>query len=85
MDSFNLDHADSWIVWAAIVSPVAEITEPGFESWRIVLVDEGAVGADGSVAGDARPLAGGVEESNVDGGVRGEGVGFAGFGVGMED
>lgn len=81
----NSNNTDSRIVLGAIVLPVTEVTEPGFESGRVVFLDGGAVGDDGGFAGDGRPFAGAVEEGDVDVGVRVDIVGLAGFGVGVED
>ena len=46
---------------------------------------ERAVGGDFRDAGHGGPLAGSVEEGDVDVGVGGQGVGLAGFGVCMEE
>jgi len=48
------------------VLPISEIAEPGFEGWRVVFFDNGAVGEDGGRAGNGRPLPGTVEEGDVD-------------------
>jgi hypothetical protein len=81
----DLDEADARVLRATVVLAVAEVTEPGLERGRVVLLDARAVGLDGSGAGDAGPLAGVVEESKVDLGVLLEIVGLAGLGVGVED
>ena len=81
----DLDKTDSWILWAAIVLAVLEITEPGFERRRVELANLLPVGLDGGDAGDGRPLAGVVEEAEVDFAVALEVVGLAGLGVGVED
>ena len=64
---------------------VAEVAEPGFEGGGVVGADFFAVGLDGGGAGDGGPFAGGGEEAEVDFRVGLEVVGFAGFGVGVED
>ncbi len=64
---------------------VAQVTEPGFEGGRVVFLDGGAVSEDICLSGNGGPFAGGVEEGDVDGAVGGDVVGFAGFGVGVED
>ena len=81
----DLNEADTGIMRTAIVLAVTEVAEPGLEGGRVVLLDAGAVGLDGSGAGDAGPLAGVVEESEVDFGVLLKVVGLAGLGVGVED
>ena len=81
----NLDETDTRVLGAAVVLAVTEVAEPGLEGRRIVLLDTGAVGLDGGGAGDAGPLAGVVEEGEVDVGVLLEVVGLAGLGVSVED
>lgn len=81
----NLDEADTGVLGTAVVLAVTEVAEPGLKGRRVVLLDAGAVRLDGSGAGDAGPLAGVVEESEVDFGVLLEVVGLAGLGVGVED
>lgn len=81
----NLDEADARVLGTAVVLAVAEVTKPCLEGGGVVLLDAGAVGLNGSGAGDGGPLAGVVEESEVDVGVLGEVVGLAGLGVGVED
>ena len=81
----NLDEANARVLGTAIVLAVTEVVEPRLESGRVVLLDARAVGLDGGSAGDTGPLAGVVEESQVDLGVLLEVVGLAGLGVGVED
>jgi hypothetical protein len=81
----DLNEADTGILRTAIVLAVTEVAEPGLEGGRVVLLDAGAVGLDGGGAGNAGPLAGVVEETEVDFGVLLEVVGLAGLGVGVED
>jgi hypothetical protein len=81
----DLDEADTGILGTAVVLAVTEVAEPGLEGGRVVLLDAGAVGLDGGGAGNAGPLAGVVEETEVDFGVLLEVVGLAGLGVGVED
>ena len=81
----DLDEADARVLGAAVVLAVAEVAEPGLQAGRVVLLDAGAVGLDGGEAGNAGPLAGVVEEGEVDVGVLGEVVGLAGLGVCVED
>ena len=64
---------------------VAKIAEPGFEAGGVVFADHVTVGDDGGFARDRGPFASGVEEGDVDFGVGFEVVGFAGFGVGVEE
>lgn len=84
-DGLDLDDADAGVVGPAVVDTVAEVAEPGLEDGRVKLLDGGTVGDDGGAAGDGRPFARGRQESDVDVGVVGEVVGFAGFGVGVEE
>lgn len=64
---------------------VAQVADPRLQGRRVVLVDEIAVGDNVGLAGNGGPFAGVVEEAEVDVGVVLEVVGFAGFGVGVED
>jgi hypothetical protein len=81
----DLDEANARILRATIVLSIAKVAEPRLERGRVVLLDARAVGLDGSGAGDAGPLAGVVEEGEVDLGVLLEVVGLARLGVGVED
>ena len=81
----DLDEADTRILGTAVVLAVTKVAEPCLERRRVVLLNAGAVGLDGSGAGNAGPLARGVQESEVDLGVLLEVVGLAGLGVGVED
>ena len=81
----DLDEADARVLGTTVVLAITEVAEPGLEGRRVVLLDAGAVGLDGSGARDAGPLAGVVEEGEVDVGVLLEVVGLAGLGVGVED
>lgn len=64
---------------------VVEITQPSFQRWSIVLADEFAVSDDLGFTGDGGPFAAGVEEGDVDFGIGFQVIGFAGFGVGVEE
>lgn len=81
----DLDHDDSWVVWTTVVLAIAEVPNPRLEGRAVVLVHLLAVGLDRSNTGDGSPLAGGVEEAQVDIWVGLEVVGLAGLGVGVED
>ena len=81
----DLNEADTGILRTAIVLAVTEVAEPRLEGGGVVLLDARAVGLNGSGAGDAGPLAGVVEEGEVDFGVLLEVVGLARLGVGVED
>lgn len=48
---------------------VAEIADPGFKDWGIVLSDGFTVRLDGCLAGNGGPFAGRLEEGEVDVGV----------------
>lgn len=64
---------------------VTEVADPCLQCGRVVLPDNFAVRLYGSVAGDGCPLAGWSDEGDIDGRVRLEVVGLAGFGVGVEE
>ena len=81
----DLDHNDTRILGTTIVLSITEVAEPGFEGGGVVLADLFAVGLDGGFAANAGPFAGVVEEAEVDVRMGFEVVGFAGFGVGVED
>lgn len=81
----HLDQTNPWVLWSTIVLAVAEVAEPGFQSWAVVLADALAVGLDRSGARDGGPFAGGREEAEVDVRVGVEVVSLAGFGVCVED
>lgn len=81
----NLNQPDSRIFRSTIMFSITEVSEPSLEGGGVVLSDFGAVGFDGCGAGEGGPFARVVEESDVDLGVGVEVVGFAGFGVGVED
>jgi len=81
----DLDEANARVLRATVVLAVTEVAEPCLESGRVELLNTGAVGFDGGSAGDAGPLAGVVEEGEVDLGVLFEVVGLARLGVGVEN
>ena len=60
------DHRDSWIVGTSIVSAIAEIAEPHFQSWAVVLPDFFFVRLHLGLAGDRRPFTRAIEEAEVD-------------------
>jgi hypothetical protein len=67
------------------VLAVFEITNPRLQGRGVVLPDDGAVRLDGRVSADRGPFACGSDEGDIDGWVCGEVVGFAGFGVCVEE
>jgi hypothetical protein len=81
----DLDDADAGIIGPAVMRAVAEVAQPRLQLRAVVLLDRGAVGDDARGAGEGGPFAAGVEEGDVDGGIVLEVVGFAGFGVGVEE
>lgn len=81
----DANDADARVVLRTIVGSVAEVTQPGLESWAVVLFDEVAVGDDVGAAGDGSPLARGVGERDVDAGVLVDVVRLARLGVGVEE
>lgn len=64
--SFDPDDANAGVLWATVVLAITKITNPGLQSWGVVLLDNLAVGLDRSVTGDRGPLARGVDEADVD-------------------
>jgi hypothetical protein len=60
------DDADSWVALATVMCAVTKITEPGFQGRGVVFLDSDTVGDDASFAEDGSPLAGAVEECDVD-------------------
>lgn len=62
----DTDDPNAWIIRAAVVNPIAEVTEPGLERRRIVRPHLFTVRDYGRFAADGGPLARAVEESNVD-------------------
>lgn len=85
-DGLDLDDADSRIVLAAVVHPVAEIAQPGLQRRRVVFRDGGAVGDDAGGAGDGGPAAvRGRDEGHVDVRVGFEVRRLAGLRVGVEE
>jgi hypothetical protein len=83
--SLNANDADARVLWATVVLAITEISNPRLQRWRVVLLDNSAVGLNGSLSGDGRPLAGAVDEANVDRRVLLEVVGLARLGVGVEE
>jgi hypothetical protein len=81
----DLDEADTRVLGTAIVLAITEVAEPCLKRRRVVFLDAGAVGLDGSGAGNAGPLAAVVEEGEVNFGVFLEVIGLARLGVGVED
>lgn len=64
---------------------IAQVTEPGLQLLTVVFADDGSVGDYAGLARDGGPLARVVDEGHVDIWVGFEIVGFARFGVGVED
>lgn len=81
----DLDEDDSGVLRATVVLAVTEVTQPGLEAGGVVLADLLAVGLNGGNTGDGSPLAGGLEEGQVDVIVRLEVIGLARLAVGVED
>ena len=81
----HLDNADSWVVRSTVVFTVTKVTHPGFQGWRVVFLDNGAVGEDRGFTRDRGPLAGWVQEGNVNFGVILKIVSLARLGVGVEE
>jgi hypothetical protein len=81
----DANDANTWVLWATVVLAITEVSNPRLQCRRVVLLDNSAVGLNGSLAGDGRPLAGVGDEANVDRGVFFEVVGLARLGVGVEE
>jgi hypothetical protein len=81
----NSNNADTRIIRSAIVLSITKVAQPGFQSRRVVFLDDGAIGDDLRGAGHGGPFAGGVEEGDVDVGVGRDVGGLARLGVGVED
>lgn len=64
---------------------IAEVTQPGFERWRVVGSHDVTVRYHGSLAANRGPLACAVEEGDVDIRIRFQIVSLAAFGVGVEE
>lgn len=85
-DGLDLDDADSGVVLAAVVHPIAEIAQPGLQGWRVVFRNGGAVGDDAGGAGDGGPAAvRGRDEGHVDVRVGFEVCRLTGLRVGVEE
>jgi hypothetical protein len=67
------------------VLAIAEVANPGLQRGRVVLLDDSAVGLDGGVTGDGRPLARVGDEANVDRGIFLQVVGLARLCVGVKE
>jgi hypothetical protein len=67
------------------MSTVAKVTNPRFEGWGVMLLDEVAVGADGGMTGNGSPVAAGGNEGYVASGVCVEVICLARFGVCVEE
>lgn len=63
---------------------ILQVAKPCFQGRRVVFADHLTVSDDVGFARNRGPLAGGIEEGNVNLGFRLEVIGFAGFGVGVE-
>ena len=81
----DLDDGDAGVFGPAVVLAVPEVADPGLEFAGVVFPHHVAVRDDGGFAGERGPLAGAVEEGDVDARVRVEVVRLAGFGVGVEE
>jgi hypothetical protein len=67
------------------VLAVTKVTNPCLQRWGVVLLDNSAVGLDGSVTRDGCPLAGIGDEANVDGCMLLEVIGLARLCVGVKE
>lgn len=68
----DADHAQARVGSGAVVLAVAEIAEPGLQHGVIVAFNECAVLDDGGRTSDGGPVAGSIDEGDVDVGVDGE-------------
>src|SRR5437868_6003035 len=78
------DDTDSWVVLPTIMYAVTKIAEPGFQGRGVVFLDSVTVSDDAGFPRDGSPLAGTVEERDVDSVVGGNVISLARFGIGVE-
>lgn len=64
---------------------ISQVSEPSFQSWAIVLLNQGSVSDDTGLPSDGSPLSGRVDESDVNVRVAGDVVGLARLGIGVEE
>jgi len=67
-DGLGLDtnNANAGVVLGAVVLAVAEVTKPGLQRWTVGLLDEVPVGNYAGLAGYGGPVAGAIDEGDVD-------------------
>ena len=64
--SLQSDNTNPRIIWATIMLPVTQITQPSLQGRRVVFLDDLRVSNDGSRPGDRRPsTTDGVQEGHV--------------------
>ena len=68
-DCLDADDANPGVVLASVVRAVSEVTQPRLELRAVVLLHHGTVCDDACLARDGRPVAGAVEEGDVDVGI----------------
>ena len=83
--SLDLNDANPWVLWSSIMLAILQVAKPCFQGRRVVFFNRFSVSDDVGFARNRRPFTGGVQEGDVDFGFGFEVVGFAGFGVGVEE
>lgn len=83
-ESLDFDDTNPWVFRSSIMLAVLQVAKPCFQGRRVVFADHLPVSDNVGFAGNRGPLAGGVEEGDVDLGFGLEVIGLAGFSVGVE-
>lgn len=81
----DADDANPGVVLGTIMLTIAEVTHPSLQAWAVVLLDSATVGIDGGRARDGRPLAGAIQEADVDLRILLQLIRLVRFGVGKEE
>lgn len=82
---FDTDDPYTGIILITVMDSISQVPQPGPQVGAVVLLDEGSVYDNVGEAADRGPLAGGVQEADVDVRIVGEIVSLAGLGVGVEE
>lgn len=81
----NLNDPNPRILRSTIMGSIFQIPQPRLQRRRIIFANHLAIDDNFGFAANGSPFAGGIEEGDVDFGVGFQVVGFAGFGVGVEE
>ena len=84
-ESLDLDDTNPRVFRSSIMLAIFQVAKPCLQGRRIVFADHLTISDNVGFAGNRGPFAGGVEEGNVDLRFGLEVIGFAGFGVGVEE